>query len=743
MNTRTSHIIHKLTVDIEVNTLETANEIKNNSNQWIRDVLTNALSEYFTKVDEHFSDQIVELNSLTIELAVDHIDAHSQFLIHDEMNRTLDKLLTPMVNQKVSSKENGSTPVHSNIDENFYFSPEVSGKILNKSHRTIQSFIYFLESGNKPWWIATNDEFSSIIEEAALLVLFRTEPELIVKAFKSIIENLTSFKRLVSQFSLKFNWQLATIILSELRGVNSMESNFSFDIYKQLIGNDRTKTAETTLILLTSIYRRNDLIVDNFEIQCFQMLCKNPALIFKEPEVTVAQIFKTVSLISAFSQGKSTSDRSLKSIEISLAKLFAMKLESEQIKKIVFNKDNGILEDETLRVLRSKLEEFSTLKEEDDQLTVSSYNSVDSKVETPNEQINESPDLLENLRYTDETIDIKVLNEQIESSLHHQDITKKEKSTSEESKEEIPLKTESLLVENSISLKLEKDTHEVSEPYSSNSDSNKKLEIKQSQIENSNATKPEQDILGTSNPNSTNSDTTKQLEIEQSHLAISKELNTEHMGQVPALEDAKDVRLRAESHLMSTENEEMNILFCTLESSMETSKTINEKYTEQDFLAENGGLILVHPFLVSLFKNVKYLNEENALIEQDRAIHLLHFLATGNQQVLEHHLIFEKYLCNLPLNFVTKKDIILSEEEMKEAHLVLNAVKEHWKKMSSSSVELLQNEFLKRNGKVIRGEKTDRLKMEKKPFDLLMDSLPWSINMVKLPWKKELIFVEW
>ncbi|EJL64878.1 contractile injection system tape measure protein [Flavobacterium sp. CF136] len=173
---------------------------------------------------------------------------------------------------------------------------------------------------------------------------------------------------------------------------------------------------------------------------------------------------------------------------------------------------------------------------------------------------------------------------------------------------------------------------------------------------------------------------------------------------------------------------------------------------EQEILAtdiselylDNAGLVLIHPFLKSLFDNCKLLNKDNTINNPEVATHLLHYIATGKEQDYENAMTFEKFLCNIPIAQPIERNIVLSEEMKKEGEAMLQAVLSNWDVMKTSSAELLQNEFLQRPGKLnINGNESPTIIIERKTQDILLDKLSWNLSIIKLAWKKRIIYVNW
>ena len=161
-------------------------------------------------------------------------------------------------------------------------------------------------------------------------------------------------------------------------------------------------------------------------------------------------------------------------------------------------------------------------------------------------------------------------------------------------------------------------------------------------------------------------------------------------------------------------------------------------------LIRNAGLILLHPFLKQFFNSCGFLDKENKIIKPNEAVHLLHYVATKKEQQFENNLIFEKFLCNLPIQSSIERNIVLSDELKEKSEELLRAVLQNWSILKNSSNDLLRNEYLQREGKLDLTKDNPTLTVERKTQDILLDTkLPWNLSLCKLPWMKELIFTNW
>lgn len=166
---------------------------------------------------------------------------------------------------------------------------------------------------------------------------------------------------------------------------------------------------------------------------------------------------------------------------------------------------------------------------------------------------------------------------------------------------------------------------------------------------------------------------------------------------------------------------------------------------QEGFYLNNAGLVLLHPFLSTLFKKLELVGgvDFETPASRQRAVCILHFLATGQSQTPEYQLILPKFLCGIPFNVPLDHTIRLTTTETDEAENMLQAAIEHWSALGSTSPDGLREGFLQREGKLSKTDAGWILEVERKTLDILLNSLPWGISMVKFPWMPEPLRVQW
>ena len=164
---------------------------------------------------------------------------------------------------------------------------------------------------------------------------------------------------------------------------------------------------------------------------------------------------------------------------------------------------------------------------------------------------------------------------------------------------------------------------------------------------------------------------------------------------------------------------------------------------EEGLYVDNAGLVILHPFLLMFFENLG-IARAGALVQRDRALHLLHYLCTGHTPAPEYELVLPKILCNIPLEAPVESDVVLTGNETSEANSLLESAIRWWEALRSTSPDGLRGAFLCRPGKLsVRSDGDWLLQVERQSYDVLLDQLPWGISVVRLPWMGKMVWVEW
>lgn len=158
---------------------------------------------------------------------------------------------------------------------------------------------------------------------------------------------------------------------------------------------------------------------------------------------------------------------------------------------------------------------------------------------------------------------------------------------------------------------------------------------------------------------------------------------------------------------------------------------------------QNAGLIILHPFLTELLKSCDVMDDNNTLLNKELAAHILHYAATKRENDYEHLMLFEKFLCGIPLQQSIQKEIKIDNKYKQQVEKMLDSAVHHWSALKNTSTAVLRSEFLQREGKLDWSESNPKLTIERKTQDLLLEKIPWNISIVKIPWIQKLIYTQW
>jgi len=182
--------------------------------------------------------------------------------------------------------------------------------------------------------------------------------------------------------------------------------------------------------------------------------------------------------------------------------------------------------------------------------------------------------------------------------------------------------------------------------------------------------------------------------------------------------------------------------------------TIPDKHVSSEFGEEGkaeiftsyAGVVLLHPFLGPFFRGLNLLNARNrfeSVDAQQHAIHVLHFLASGEENPEEPTTCLLKILCGYPLAAPFEKVRTVSYAEKEEAQALLLAVVGHWSTLKNTSADGFRQEFLQREGKLEILDSGFHLVVEQRSIDVLLSSLSWSYSIIRLPWMERPLQVDW
>lgn len=176
---------------------------------------------------------------------------------------------------------------------------------------------------------------------------------------------------------------------------------------------------------------------------------------------------------------------------------------------------------------------------------------------------------------------------------------------------------------------------------------------------------------------------------------------------------------------------------------MSEEKALQE--TEQTWIVENAGMVLLWPYLSPLFERMELLKGDHFVNEskQEQAVLLLEYFIWGQAREEGDGLVLNKVFCGLPITADISAPPAINDNVKNLTDGLLQAVINYWPALGDTSIDTFRESFLQRPGTIGQASTGWDLKVEHRSYDVLLSQLPWSISLVNLPWLKQPIKVQW
>jgi hypothetical protein len=173
-----------------------------------------------------------------------------------------------------------------------------------------------------------------------------------------------------------------------------------------------------------------------------------------------------------------------------------------------------------------------------------------------------------------------------------------------------------------------------------------------------------------------------------------------------------------------------------------------ELISETGILVNNAGMVLLNNYIRLLFDRLK-LTVDNKFVSKDaqeKAVHCLQFLCTGQLTTSEHLLPLNKVMCGIDIKepISTSAEILHDEQQLMEG--LINNMIAHWPQCGCSTTDGFRGTWFLRNGIVKKHEKKWNLVIDKnnrKPYDMLLNSSPFTFSVINYPWMEFPLYVDW
>lgn len=160
---------------------------------------------------------------------------------------------------------------------------------------------------------------------------------------------------------------------------------------------------------------------------------------------------------------------------------------------------------------------------------------------------------------------------------------------------------------------------------------------------------------------------------------------------------------------------------------------------------DNAGMVLLGPFLPRLFTMMELL-ENGKFKDRDaqiKAIFLMQYAVNGDDPFPEYAVQLNKLLTHFKTGIPIPRVSLLNEADKDTVNGMLKGVLQNWGRLTNTTVEGLQEGFLRREGRLEEQENQYLLTVESKAYDMLLDHVPWNFRTIKYSWMPKPIQVKW
>ncbi|HWW41502.1 MULTISPECIES: contractile injection system tape measure protein [unclassified Pedobacter] len=160
---------------------------------------------------------------------------------------------------------------------------------------------------------------------------------------------------------------------------------------------------------------------------------------------------------------------------------------------------------------------------------------------------------------------------------------------------------------------------------------------------------------------------------------------------------------------------------------------------------KNAGIVLLNNYIPMLFERLKLTDRYKFpnIQSQHQAANVLHYLMTGNSIEQQDDLHLIKVLCGLPLSEQIEQLPSIPENDKELMNNVLTAMIANWPAIGLSSIDLLRENWLLRNGSLVEHSCEWELHIEKRSYDVIINRSPFTFSVVKFPWMDNTLHVYW
>ena len=179
-----THIIHRINLEINVPSIRLADQVKEDAIRLLNNEILPKLDKYLDTIE--LADECFQFNQLNIKL---------ENLLEENFEQEFSGLIEQAFHEKIEK-----------VIELKDQSQKEEVTKYTREEQILESFIFFLKTGRRPWWSEKSGEV--LTEQNLSEILNNSSPEFQAELLSLLRENNIVLGRLLNQYSLQFIFQI-------------------------------------------------------------------------------------------------------------------------------------------------------------------------------------------------------------------------------------------------------------------------------------------------------------------------------------------------------------------------------------------------------------------------------------------------------------------------------------------------------------------------------------------------------
>lgn len=197
MNDGGTHIIQKVFLEINTNSVSHGYHLKDNMSEFLQEKVMPYIEIYLADIEDRLGGHSLQLEKIAIDMDLeDPFRSHEAIL--DAVTTQLEEQIKPLMESQQLYDVSGNKNKLGSKNE---MAKEISGNaFVPRNVRELQSVIYFIRHGKRPWWLTSDQAMNELLNTGSLKSLIQSDVPSFSRYFMQDIEEISFRKRLIRQF---------------------------------------------------------------------------------------------------------------------------------------------------------------------------------------------------------------------------------------------------------------------------------------------------------------------------------------------------------------------------------------------------------------------------------------------------------------------------------------------------------------------------------------------------------------